>query len=100
MDLETVTLSEVSQKEKNEYCILTLICEIQKKCIDELTYKAKNRDTDVQDKQMDAKWGRRGGMNWEIGIDIYTLLILCIKLIIKENLLYSTGNATQYSVVP
>ena len=49
---------------------------------------------------MDAKWGRRGGMNWEIGIDIYTLLILCIKLIIKENLLYSTGNATQYSVVP
>ena len=28
MDLETVTLSKVSQKEKNEYCILTLIWEI------------------------------------------------------------------------
>ena len=23
--------------------------------------------------------GRRGGMNWETEIDIYTLLILCIK---------------------
>ena len=33
-------------------------------------------------------------MNWEIGIDIYTL---CIKKITNENLLYSTGNSTQYS---
>ena len=40
-----------------------------------------------------------GGMNWEIGIDIYTLLILCIKQITNENLLYSTGNSTQCSVV-
>ena len=30
-------------------------------------------------------------MNWEIGIDIYTLL--CIKRITNENLLYSTGNS-------
>ena len=34
---------------------------------------------------MDTKGGKQGGggggggMNWEIGIDIYTLLILCIK---------------------
>ena len=28
MDLETVTQSEVSQKEKNKYCILTHICGI------------------------------------------------------------------------
>ena len=32
-----------------------------------------------------------GGMNWETGIGIYTLL--CIKQITKENLLQSTGNA-------
>ena len=38
-------------------------------------------------------------MYWEIGIDIYTLLILCIKLITNGNLLYSTGNSTQGSVV-
>ena len=29
-------------------------------------------------------------MNWEIGINIYTLI--CIKQITNENLLYSTGN--------
>ena len=37
------------------------------------------------------------GMNREIGIDIYTLL--CIKQITNENLLYSTGNSTQGSVM-
>ena len=30
-------------------------------------------------------------MNWEIGIDIYTLL--CIKQITNKDLLYSTGNS-------
>ena len=38
-----------------------------------------------------------GGMNWEMRIDIYTLL--CIKQITNENLLYSTGNSPQCSVV-
>ena len=33
--------------------------------------------------------GKGGGINCEIGIDIYTLL--CIKQITDENLLYSTG---------
>ena len=33
---------------------------------------------------------KMGGMTWEIGIDIYTLLMLCIKQITNENLLYST----------
>ena len=44
---------------------------------------------------MDTKRGKEGGMNWEIGIDIYTLL--CIKQITNESLLYSTGNSTQCS---
>ena len=35
--------------------------------------------------------GKRSGMFWEIEIDIYTPLILCIKYITSENLLYSTG---------
>ena len=38
-----------------------------------------------------------GGINWEIGIDIYTLLY--IKEITNKDLLYSTGNSTQYSVM-
>ena len=40
-------------------------------------------------------WG--GGINWEIGIDICTLLYT--KQITNKNLLYSTGNSTQYSVM-
>ena len=38
-----------------------------------------------------------GGINWESGINIYTLLY--IKEIINKDLLYSTGNSTQYSVI-
>ena len=41
---------------------------------------------------------RVGGMNWEITTGIYTLL--CITYITNENLLYSTGNSTQYSWSP
>ena len=31
MDLEYVILSEISQAEKGKYCIVSLICEIQRK---------------------------------------------------------------------
>ena len=48
--------------------------------------QSRNRDTDVENKRMDTKGGKwrvgwggggGGGMNWEIGIDMYTLI--CIK---------------------
>ena len=39
----------------------------------------------------------REGVNWEIGIDIYTPL--CIKQITNKDLLYSTGNYTQNFVI-
>ena len=52
--------------------------------------QGRNRDTDVENKCMDTKGGKwQGGvgvMNWEIGIDIYTLI--CIKWIANKNLLY------------
>ena len=38
-----------------------------------------------------------GEINWESGIDIYTLLE--IKQVTNKDLLYSTGNSTQYSVM-
>ena len=41
--------------------------------------------------------GRRGGINQEFGINIYALLY--IKQIINKDLLYSTGNSTQYTVI-
>ena len=39
--------------------------------------QSRNRVTDVENKLMVTKGGSGGGMNWEIGIDTYTLL--CIK---------------------
>ena len=42
--------------------------------------QGRNRDTDVENKHMDTKGGKWGWgwgwwwMNWEIGIDIYTLI--------------------------
>ena len=39
----------------------------------------------------------RGGVNWEIEIDVYILVY--IKWITNKDLLYTTGNSTQYSVM-
>ena len=54
------------------------ICRIQKNGIGDLICQTKI-ETDMENKHMDKDTkGRRGdGMNWEIWIDIYTLL--CIK---------------------
>ena len=38
------------------------------------------------------------GINWEIGTDIYTLLYIK-QISIDKDLLYSTGNSTQWSVL-
>ena len=52
--------------------------------------QGRNRDTDVENIHMSTKGGKQGGggsgMNWEAGIDIYTLI--CIKQITNKNLLY------------
>ena len=37
------------------------------------------------------------GIDWEFGIDMYTLLYL--KKMTNKGLLYSTGNSAQYSVI-
>ena len=66
-----------SQKEKNEYCILKLNIECKKWY--RLSY-LQNSNRDTENKCKDTKEGRGwGGRNREIGIDLYTLLILCIK---------------------
>ena len=58
----------------------------------------RNRNTNVENKRMESG-GIGGRMNWEIAIDIYALLIFCIKWITNENLFRSSGNPTQCSVV-
>ena len=48
MNLETLTESEVSQKEKNKYCILMRIYEIKKNGTDETICKAEiNTQTEI-----------------------------------------------------
>ena len=92
MDLETVLQSEVSQKEKNKYRILTHKCGTQKNGTDEPVCRAEI-ETQMQ-RTMYGHQGEKvgvgdggcGGMNWEIGIDMYTLI--CIKWITNKNLLY------------
>ena len=79
MDLESVIQSEVSQKEKNKYCILMHICGIQKNSTDESICRA---GIEMQMQRMDVwAWGEEeGGMNWEIRFDINTLP--CVKQLV------------------
>ena len=95
MDLEIFILSGVSQTEKDKYDIAYMWN--LKKGTNELIYK-----TEIESEMQKTKlWlpGQkgRGGIHWEIGIDIYTLLYM--KQITNKDLLYSTGNSTQYSVM-
>ena len=55
MDLESVIQSEVSQKEKNKYHILTHICGIWKNWYRRSYLQSRNRNTDVENKRMDTK---------------------------------------------
>ena len=67
------------------------ICGIQKNGTDELVCKAEietqMQRTNVWTPRGESGGGAGGGgMNWEIGIDMYTLI--CIKQITNKNLLY------------
>ena len=52
--------------------------------------QGRNRDTDVEKQTYGHQGGKAagggGGMNWKIGIDMYTLM--CIKWMTNKNLLY------------
>ena len=58
----------------------------------------RNRITDIKKKNI---WLQKvkhdGGINWELGINIHTLM--SIEYVTKQDLLYSTGNSTQYAVI-
>ena len=63
----------------------------------ELIYKT---EIDPQTKKTNfqsPKGKRGGGINQEFGVNVYTLLY--IKQITNKDLLYSTGNYTQYFVI-
>ena len=100
MDLETVIQSEVSQKEKNKYRILTHVCVTQKNGTDEPVCRAEV-ETQMQRTNVWTPRGEKpqgggdGGMlNWEIGIDMYSLM--CIKLMTNKNMLYKEINRQMF----
>ena len=64
----------------------------------ELIYKTEVESQVQKKKIMVTNWERSvGGMNWETGTDIYTLLY--IKQITSKDLLYNTGSSAQHSDV-
>ena len=65
-DLEIIILSEV----KNKYHDIAYMCNF-KNSTSELIYKT-NRITDVENTLVVTKGEWWGGINWEIGINIYT----------------------------
>ena len=95
MDLETVIQSEVSQREKNKYRILTHVCGTQKNGTDEPVCSAEVETQMYRTNVWTPRGGGDGGvLNWAIGIDMYTLM--CIKLMTNKNLLYKKINKIKF----
>ena len=96
MDLEIIILSEVKQTEKDKYHDMIYMWNL-KSDANELIYKTEI-ESQMQKTNLWLPGGKGGGgINWEIGIDIYTLLY--IKYTTNKDLLYSTGNSTQHTVM-
>ena len=62
MNLELVMQSEVSQKEKNKYCILAHIYGIWKNCIDEPICR-EGEETQTEGMELWTQQGKEGGTN-------------------------------------
>ena len=57
MDLEAVIQSEVSQQEKNKYCMLMFYLE-SRKIVQMTLFAKRNRDKDIENKCMDSNGER------------------------------------------
>ena len=65
MNLESILQSEVSQKEKHQYSILTYIYGIYK----DVYMRDSKRDTDINNRLLDSVGEGKGGMIWENSIE-------------------------------
>ena len=96
IELETLILSEISQKEKDKYHIISLILE-SNICTNEAFYR---KETNLWTWRTDL-WLPRGrggsGMDWVLEVSRCKLLHL--EWISNEILLYSTGNYIQSLVI-
>ena len=62
MNLESIIQSEISQKEKDKYCILIHIYGIQKDGTSDPTCRATKGDRDVKNRLLDSVGEGEGGM--------------------------------------
>ena len=93
MNLEIIILSEINQRGRLIYDIAYMQ---NLKNVIQMTLFTKQKQT--QNKFMVIRRERYGrGVDWEFGIDMYTLLYL--KQITIKDILDSSGNSAQYSVV-
>ena len=74
MNLKAVIMSEVSQKKKNKYCIISCMKSREKIQMD--LFVKQNRDTYIKKKCMYVKEGREVECT---GILRFTYILLCIK---------------------
>ena len=75
MKLKPIIQSEVNQKEKHQYSILTHTYGIQKDGNDDPVCKTAKKDTDVYNGFLDSEGEGEGGMIWENGIE--TCILSC-----------------------
>ena len=87
MNLEPIIQSEVSQKEKDKYRILTCICGIQKNGTEEFI-QGNNGETDIEDRLMDMGRGEERVRCMERVTWKFTLPY--VKQIANGNLLYGS----------
>ena len=88
MNLEMIILSEIRQRQTSDDVIYMWNL---KKWHKWTFLQNRNRVTNVENRLMVTRGGREKGINWEIGIDMYTPLHT--KQITNKDLLYSTGNS-------
>ena len=85
MNLEPITQSKVRQKEKNKYCMLTHLWNLETWYW--LTYlQGNNRDADVENRFVDTVGDGEDGTNWDSSTETYTLPN--VKQIASRNSLY------------
>ena len=93
MNLEIIILSKVSQKEKEKYHMIWLICAI--KIWQKWTYpQNRNRLTDIENIDLG---GSRGEIDWEFGISRCS--VLYTEWINNNVLLYSTRYCIWYPII-
>ena len=85
---ELVIQSEISQKKKNKYHILTHTYMESTEVVPMNLFVGQGRDADV-DTDLGTQWEEEGGKNWESGIDIY--ILLCVRQMASGKRLYKTG---------